>query len=124
MARDVIISEQDYGTVRSIDAEPLVEGGEIIQSLKDRILGRVAAEDIRDPFSDDVIVQAGLEIDERSRAGSRRRARGGRFARCSREAKRGGIRCYGRNLAAGRLVELGGRWASSRRSRSTSRARS
>ena len=60
VAQDVIISEQDCGTVKSIDATPLVEGGEIIQSLKDRVLGRVAAEDIRDPFSDEVIVRAGI----------------------------------------------------------------
>ena len=110
VAQDVIISEQDCGTVKSIDADALVEGGEIIQSLKDRVLGRVAAEDIRDPFSDDVIVRAGIEIDEelatRIEDAGLERVKIRSVLTC--EAKRGVcIRCYGRNLAAGRLVELG-----------------
>src|SRR5215468_3580652 len=110
VAQDVIISEQDCGTVKSIDATPLVEGGEIIQSLKDRVLGRVAAEDIRDPFSDEVIVRAGTEIDEafatRIEDSGLERVKIRSVLTC--EAKRGVcIRCYGRNLAAGRLVELG-----------------
>jgi DNA-directed RNA polymerase subunit beta' len=110
VAQDVIISEQDCGTVKSIDATLLVEGGEIIQSLRDRVLGRVAAEDIRDPFSDDVIVSAGTEIDEelatRIEDSGLERVKIRSVLTC--EAKRGVcIRCYGRNLAAGRLVELG-----------------
>jgi DNA-directed RNA polymerase subunit beta' len=110
VAQDVIVSEQDCGTVKAIDATPLVEGGEIIQSLKDRVLGRVAAEDIRDPFSDEVIVKAGTEIDEafasRIEDTGLERVRIRSVLTC--EAKRGVcIRCYGRNLAAGRLVELG-----------------
>src|SRR5213594_3239670 len=64
VAQDVIVSEYDCGTVKSIDATPLVEGGDIIQSLRDRILGRVAAEDVRDPLSSEIIVQANTEITE------------------------------------------------------------
>ena len=64
VAQDVIISEYDCGTVKYIEATPLVEGGDIIQSLRDRVLGRVAAEDIRDPLSDEIIVQANNEINE------------------------------------------------------------
>jgi DNA-directed RNA polymerase subunit beta' len=110
VAQDVIVSEQDCGTVKSIDATPLVEGGEIIQSLKDRVLGRVAAEDIRDPFSDEVIVRAGTEIDEelagRIEDSSLERVKIRSVLTC--EAKRGVcIMCYGRNLATGRLAELG-----------------
>ena len=51
VAQDVIVSEYDCGTVKYIEATPLVEGGDIIQSLRDRVLGRVAAEDMRDPLS-------------------------------------------------------------------------
>src|SRR5678809_1207787 len=51
VSQDVIISEYDCGTVKYIEATPLVEGGDIIQSLRDRILGRVTAEDVRDPVS-------------------------------------------------------------------------
>jgi DNA-directed RNA polymerase subunit beta' len=110
VAQDVIASEQDCGTAKSIDAEPLVEGGEIIQSLKDRVLGRVAAEDIRDPFSDAVIVSPGQEIGEeladRIEEAGLERVKIRSVLTC--EAKRGVcIMCYGRNLAAGRLVELG-----------------
>src|SRR2546427_327631 len=64
VSQDVIVAEYDCGTVKYIDTTPLVEGGDIIQSLRDRILGRVAAEDVRDPFSDEVIVRAGAEIVE------------------------------------------------------------
>jgi DNA-directed RNA polymerase subunit beta' len=110
VAQDVIVSEQDCGTVKSIDATPLVEGGEIIQSLRDRILGRVASEDIRDPFSDEVLVQANVEIDEalasRIEESGLERVRIRSVLTC--EAKRGVcVKCYGRNLGSGRLAELG-----------------
>src|SRR5213594_2231176 len=64
VSQDVIVAEYDCGTVKYIDATPLVEGGDIIQSLRDRILGRVAAEDIRDLLSSEIIVQANNEITE------------------------------------------------------------
>src|SRR3989442_9641887 len=110
VAQDVIVSEQDCGTVLSIDATPLVEGGEIIQSLRDRVLGRVAGEDIRDPFSDDVIVRAGTEIVEdlaaRIEDSGLERVKIRSVLTC--EAKRGVcVMCYGHNLATGRLAELG-----------------
>jgi len=110
VAQDVIVSEQDCRTVKSIDATPLVEGGEIIQSLRDRILGRVAAEDIRDPFSDEIMVRATTEIDEdlatRIEDSGLERVRIRSVLTC--EAKRGVcVMCYGRNLGSGRLAELG-----------------
>jgi DNA-directed RNA polymerase subunit beta' len=110
VAQDVIVSEPDCGTVKSIDATPLVEGGEIIQSLRDRILGRVVAEDVRDPFSDEIIAPAGAEIDEelagRIEDSGLERVKIRSVLTC--EAKRGVcIRCYGRNLGSGRLAELG-----------------
>ena len=64
VSQDVIVSEYDCGTVKYIDAAPLFEGGDIIQSLRDRVLGRVAAEDIRDPFTGEIIVQSTTEINE------------------------------------------------------------
>jgi DNA-directed RNA polymerase subunit beta' len=110
VAQDVIVSEQDCGTVKAIDATPLVEGGEIIQSLRDRILGRVASEDIRDPFSDEIIAQANVEIDEalanRIEESNLERVKIRSVLTC--EAKRGVcVKCYGRNLGSGRLAELG-----------------
>ena len=52
VAQDVVIADHDCGTMDGIDVASLVEGGEIIESMKERILGRVALEDIRDPFTD------------------------------------------------------------------------
>ncbi len=110
VAQDVIVSEYDCGTVKYIDATPLVEGGDIIQSLRDRVLGRVAAEDIRDPFTGEIIVQANSEIIEelavKIEDAGLEKVRMRSALTC--EAKRGiCVMCYGRNLGMGRLVELG-----------------
>src|SRR5205823_11787937 len=64
VAQDSIISEDDCGTIDGIEMTPLVEGGEIIEGLGERVLGRVALEDIRDPFTNEVLVRANEEIDE------------------------------------------------------------
>jgi DNA-directed RNA polymerase subunit beta' len=110
VSQDVIVSEHDCGTVKYIEAAPLVEGGDIIQSLRDRVLGRVAAEDIRDPFTGEIIVQANTEINEdlaqRIEDAGLEKVRIRSALTC--ESKRGiCVMCYGRNLGTGRLVELG-----------------
>src|SRR6266487_215783 len=110
VSQDVIVSEYDCGTVKYIDAAPLVEGGDIIQSLRDRVLGRVAAEDIRDPFTGEIIVQAGTEINEelaqKIEDSGLERVRIRSALTC--ESKRGiCVMCYGRNLGTGRLAEFG-----------------
>jgi DNA-directed RNA polymerase subunit beta' len=110
VSQDVIVSEYDCGTVKYIDVAPLVEGGDIIQSLRDRVLGRVAAEDIRDPFTGEIIVQAGTEIAEelaqRIEDSGLERVRIRSALTC--ESKRGiCVMCYGRNLGTGRLAEFG-----------------
>ena len=65
VAQDMVIGEVDCGTMDGIFVTPLVEGGEIIEPIGERILGRVALEDIRDPFTGEVIVKTTEEIDER-----------------------------------------------------------
>jgi len=110
VSQDVIVSEYDCGTVKYIDATPLVEGGDIIQSLRDRVLGRVAAEDIRDPLSSEIIVQANTEITEelaqKIEDSGLERVRIRSTLTC--DTKRGiCVMCYGRNLGTGRLAELG-----------------
>src|SRR2546430_13972998 len=100
----------DCGTVKHIEATPLVEGGDIIQSLRDRILGRVAAEDIRDPLSGEIIVQLNTEITEelaqKIEDSGLERVRIRSTLTC--DTKRGiCVMCYGRNLGTGRLAELG-----------------
>src|SRR4051812_36833600 len=58
VAQDSIISEENCGTLDGIEMTPLMEGGEIIEPLGDRVLGRVALEDVSDPFTGEVIVRA------------------------------------------------------------------
>src|SRR5216683_3183976 len=110
VAQDVIISEYDCGTVKYIEASPLIEGGDIIQSLRDRVLGRVAAGDIRDPYTGEIIVQANCEIVEdlaqKIEDTGLERVRIRSALTC--ESKRGiCVMCYGRNLGTGNLAELG-----------------
>ncbi len=110
VAQDMIATELDCGTPNGIWVTPLIEGGEIIQPLRDRILGRVPLEDVTDPFTGEVLAHANEEIVELlaskiENAGiDRMRIRS--VLTC--EARRGCcVKCYGRNLATGRLVELG-----------------
>jgi DNA-directed RNA polymerase subunit beta' len=111
VAQDVIISEADCGTSRGIVATAIVEGGEEIESLRDRILGRVALDHVRDTITGEVIVQSGQEITEDLAAqiqfaGGIERVKIRSVLTC--ESRRGCcIACYGRNLATGNLVELG-----------------
>jgi DNA-directed RNA polymerase beta' subunit len=64
VAQDVIISEDDCGTTDGITVSSLVEGGEIIQPLEERLLGRTTVEDIKDPLTKELIVKRNQEIDE------------------------------------------------------------
>src|SRR5437870_9995151 len=110
VAQDSIIQEEDCGTLDGIEISPLVEGGEVIEGIGDRVLGRVALEDIRDPFSNRVIVQANEEINEDKvteieEAGlERAKIRSGLTC----QSRQGVcVRCYGRDLARGHMVNLG-----------------
>ncbi len=110
VAQDVIISEQDCGTLKGISASAIVEGGEEIESLRDRIVGRTALEDVIDPVEGTSIVEANQEIDEDLAAEIQRsgvqRVRIRSVLTC--ESRRGCcIKCYGRNLATGRPVDIG-----------------
>jgi DNA-directed RNA polymerase subunit beta' len=111
VAQDVIISEPDCGTIKGIWATAIIEGGEEIESLRDRIIGRVTLDDVRDPITGDVIVEANEEITEDlasqiQLAGGIERVKIRSVLTC--ESRRGVcVKCYGRNLATGRMVELG-----------------
>ncbi len=110
VAQDVIVTEEDCGTNDGITVTALVEGGEIIQSLEERILGRNAAEDIKDPLTGEIIVKRNHEIDEEAvqkilDAGiDRLKIRSvltcnTKFGVCA--------KCYGRDLARGEPIEIG-----------------
>ncbi len=109
VAQDVIVTEHDCGTADGIYVEPIVESGEIIESLRDRIVGRVALEDQYD-YEGNIIVHVNEEITEELAAAIQaagiERVKIRSVLTC--ESKRGVCQlCYGRNLATGRLVERG-----------------
>jgi DNA-directed RNA polymerase subunit beta' len=109
VAQDVIVSENDCGTGEGIYVEPIIESGEIIENLRDRIVGRVALEDQRD-YEGNLIVAVNHEITEdlaaSIQAAGIERVKIRSVLTC--ESKRGVcVACYGRNLATGRMVERG-----------------
>jgi DNA-directed RNA polymerase subunit beta' len=111
VAQDVIITEDDCGTILGLEIGALKEGEEVIEPLKDRILGRVANDSIYSPLNpDEVVVKAGDEIDEAAatlldEAGIERVSIRSVLT-C--ESRRGVCaKCYGRNLSTGRMVNLG-----------------
>jgi len=110
VSQDTIISEFDCGTRQGMEMMPLIEGGEIIERLGDRILGRVVLEDIVDPYTGEVLVAANAEITEDDvkiidNAGIDRVKIRSVLA-C--ETRRGICSlCYGRDLARGHMVNIG-----------------
>src|SRR5436309_7006010 len=110
VSQDVIISEHDCRTLDGIDIRPIIESGEVIEPLRDRIVGRVSLEDIKDPFGGQVIVHVNEEITEEKanevQAAGIEKVRIRSVLTC--ESQRGVCApCYGRDLATGKLVEMG-----------------
>ena len=110
VAQDVIISEEDCGTPDGIESRAIVDSGEIIEPLRDRIVGRVALEDVVDPFTNDVIVPGNALIVEdlasQIEDSGVEKVKIRSVLTCG--ARRGVCaRCYGRDLGTGKLVELG-----------------
>jgi DNA-directed RNA polymerase subunit beta' len=110
VAQDVIIHEMDCGTMDGIEARAIVESGEIIEPLRDRIIGRVTLERIVDPFTGETIVDVNDDIDEEKASeiqeGGIEKVRIRSVLTCA--SRRGCCaKCYGRDLATGKLVELG-----------------
>ncbi|WP_028920624.1 DNA-directed RNA polymerase subunit beta' [Pseudoxanthomonas suwonensis] len=111
VAQDVVITEQDCGTLNGLTMTPIVEGGDVVEPLKDRVLGRVVAEDVFLPGNDeDPIVTRNTLLDEQwvarlEDAGVQSiKVRStitceSAFGVCS--------QCYGRDLARGHLVNIG-----------------
>ncbi|NAZ37377.1 DNA-directed RNA polymerase subunit beta' [Rubellimicrobium sp. CFH 75288] len=110
VAQDCIIRVHDCGTDRAITAQAAVNDGEVVSSLAERVLGRVAAEDVLRPGTDEVLVRQGELIDERRsdmiEAAGITRMRIRSPLTC--EAEDGVCAlCYGRDLARGTLVNIG-----------------
>ncbi|MFL6373844.1 MAG: DNA-directed RNA polymerase subunit beta' [Pyrinomonadaceae bacterium] len=110
VAQDVIVSEEDCGTLRGVWAEAIIRNGEEVESLRDRIVGTTSVDDIIDPVDGTVIVKANVEIDEDLGAAVQlsglQKVRVRSALTC--ESRRGVcVKCYGRNLATGHTVEIG-----------------
>ena len=110
VAQDVVITELDCGTENGILMQPLIEGGDIVEPLQERVLGRVVAQDVYIPNQNDPIVVAGTLLDEEWVARLEQMgvdqilvrspiACETRFGLCA--------YCYGRDLARGHLVNTG-----------------
>ena len=110
VAQDVIIHEPDCGTVDGIEARAIVESGEIIEPLRDRIIGRATLEKITDPFTGETIVDVNEVMDEETSSAIQdagiEKVKIRSVLTC---ASRRGVcaKCYGRDLATGKMVELG-----------------
>ncbi len=110
VTQDLVVTEEDCGTSNGAQMRAIVEGGEVIESLRERILGRTAAEDLIDPETQQVVVGAGQMLDEEAideleQVGiDEVRVRTAltcetRFGLCA--------KCYGRDLGRGGLVNMG-----------------
>ena len=110
VSQDVVVREEDCGTLRGIEVTALKKNNDVVESLGERILGRVALDDIYDPETDELILPAGEEITEqiveRIEQTSIESIEVRSPLTC--EAKHGiCTKCYGRNLATGEMVEKG-----------------
>ncbi|RMG32579.1 MAG: DNA-directed RNA polymerase subunit beta' [Gammaproteobacteria bacterium] len=110
VAQDLVITEEDCGTENGLLMMPIIEGGDVVEPLRERILGRVAAVDVPRPGSDEVLVEAGTLLDEKlvdmlEEAGvDQVRVR----SAITCETRQGiCASCYGRDLARGHRVNIG-----------------
>ncbi len=110
VSQEIVISEIDCGTSRGTLTKALVEAGKVVEPLYERVLGRVAAEPVKDPTTGDVIVKRNQLIDEETTDKIRNANVEEVVIRSVLTCEAGHgicISCYGRNLATGRMVEIG-----------------
>ncbi len=110
VSQDVVISESDCGTILGIDMEALKEGEEVVESLSDRIVGRTVQDDVEDPITGELIVEAGVLLDEKLADKIADAGVESVFVRSvlTCETRRGVcIACYGRNPASRLPVDIG-----------------
>ena len=110
VVQDTIVTGQDCGSTEGVHVTSLIEGGEVIEHLEERVLGRVAAENILDPYSDELLAKEGDMLDEDT---ARRVIQAGvervRIRSVLTCEQHWGVcvKCYGRDLARGELVHVG-----------------
>ncbi|MBM4220142.1 MAG: DNA-directed RNA polymerase subunit beta' [Gammaproteobacteria bacterium] len=110
VAQDLVVTLKDCGTKRGLDVTPIVEGGDVVEGLGERVLGRVAAADVPKPGSDEVLLETGMLIDEHWVAELEQHGVDQIKVRSPITCEvRYGVcaMCYGRDLARGRLISIG-----------------
>ena len=110
VTQDLVVTEEDCGTSNGSLMRAIVEGGEVIESLRERILGRVVAEDVLNPETRDVLVPAGRMLDEDTIEGIEAAGVDEVKVRTALTCEtRYGLcaKCYGRDLGRGGLINLG-----------------
>src|SRR5690625_3787081 len=110
VAQDLVVTEHDCGTENGLLMTALIEGGDVVEPLRDRVLGRVVAQDVLKPGTDDVVIEAGKLIDETLADTLEENAVDEVLVRSSIACEtRFGVcsMCYGRDLARGHQVNIG-----------------
>jgi DNA-directed RNA polymerase subunit beta' len=110
VAQDTIISEYDCGTLDGVEVTSIVEGGEVVEKLSSRVLGRVSLYDVKNRFTGEVVLRANEEITESGCAKLDEAKIDRIFLRSvlTCRTRRGVcVKCYGRDLATGNLVNVG-----------------
>jgi DNA-directed RNA polymerase subunit beta' len=110
VAQDLVINDDDCGTLNGLTMKPLIEGGDVVEPLRERVLGRVVAEDVIKPGTDEVLVKRNVMLDEKlcdlleDHSVDEVRVRSvitcdNDFGVCA--------KCYGRDLARGHIINAG-----------------
>jgi DNA-directed RNA polymerase subunit beta' len=110
VAQDLVVTEPDCGTSNGVTMTPLVEGGDVVEALGERVLGRVLAEDILKPGSEEVFIATGTLLDEKLVRGLEHEGVDQIKVRSPITCKtRYGVcaQCYGRDLGRGRIISIG-----------------
>ena len=110
VSQDVIVNSDDCGTLRGITVEPLKKNEEVVETLEERIVGRTSLDDVYDPITEELLVSAGEHISESIAEKIENSAIESVEVRSplTCEAKTGiCAKCYGRNLATGKIVQKG-----------------
>ncbi len=110
VSQDLVVVEDDCGTNNGILMKPLIQGGDIVEPLRERVLGRTVLKDLLIPGTDEIILEAGTLLDEKNVALLEKNAIDEVWVRSAITCEtRHGIcaKCYGRDLAKGRLVSAG-----------------
>jgi len=110
VAQDVIVTEEDCGTMDGIVVSAIMEGGDILEPLRDRVVGRTSQESIYDPTTGELLVEVGQlitdEVASQIQSAGIERVKIRSALPC--ETRRGVCRaCYGRNLSTGEVIDIG-----------------